>query len=152
MITKTDTRLQNWQLAPQHLKPLRLRPKPQPMEYALSNYLSVGRAYHPLCRYVFIEKRTSGYYAYERKVIWHTCAIAAAYAGAFGPGTIEQPEFSYSMAVWRLSQRLGYALGAMAVTGPTGRRQPLAGEMMQLIDENWWNRAGIVEWLRTLRL
>jgi hypothetical protein len=30
---------------------------------------------------------------------FRTCALAAAYAGAFGQKSIEKPEFSYSMAV-----------------------------------------------------
>lgn len=118
----------------------------------LSNYLRIGRRYHPLCRHAFVEKQVVGYYAYERQLTYRTCAVAAAYAGAFGPAVIENPEFSYSMAVWRLSQKVGYDLDARPVQGPTGRCQPVAEEMMQLVDENYWNREGLVEWLESLDL
>lgn len=119
---------------------------------ALSNYLRIGRTYHPLCRHAFIEKQITGYYHYEQRVIYKTCAVAAAYAGAFGPQSIERPDFSYSMALWRLSQKVGYNLNTLIVHGPTGRRQPVAEEMMQLVDENHWTREGLVEWLESLDL
>lgn len=118
----------------------------------LSNYLRLGRTYHPLCRHAFIEKRVTGYYHYEQRVTYNTCAVAAAYAGAFGPQSIERPDFSYSMALWRLGQKVGYDLNQRVVHGPTGRRQPVAEEMMQLVDENFWTRDGLVEWLESLGL
>lgn len=118
----------------------------------LSNYLRIGRTYHPLCRHAFIEKQITGYYHYEQRVTYKTCAVAAAYAGAFGPQSIERPDFSYSMALWRLSQKVGYDLNTLIVHGPTGRRQPVAEEMMQLVDENHWTREGLVEWLESLGL
>lgn len=118
----------------------------------LSNYLRIGRTYHPLCRHAFIEKRITGYYHYEQRVQYSTCAVAAAYAGAFGPQSIERPDFSYSMALWRLSQKVGYDLNQRIVNGPTGRRQPIAEEMMQLVDDNHWTREGLIEWLESLGL
>lgn len=118
----------------------------------LSNYLRIGRTYHPLCRHAFIEQRMTGYYHYEQRVEYSTCAVAAAYAGAFGPQSIERPDFSYSMALWRLSQKVGYDLNTLIVNGPTGRRQSVAEEMMQLVDINHWSREGLVEWLESLGL
>lgn len=125
----------------------------RPVEGAtLSRFLQVGRTYHPLCRHAFLEKRTVGYYHYERRLEYRTCAVAAAYAGAFGPAAIERPDFSYSMAVWRLSQRIGVDLDRVHVYGPTGRCQPVAREMMQLVDEDYWTREGVAEWLASLGL
>jgi hypothetical protein len=91
-----------------------------------------------------------GYYAYERREEWRTCALAAAYAGAFGPQSIERPDFSYSMALWRLSQRVGYNINACQVVGPTGRRNNLADEMIRLVDEDLWTRAGVADWVESL--
>lgn len=118
----------------------------------LSHCLQMGRTYHPLCRHAFLEKRTIGYYHYERRQEYRTCAVAAAYAGAFGPAAIERPDFSYSMAVWRLSQRVGVDMDRVRVYGPTGRCQPIAREMMQLVDEDYWTREGVAEWLASLGL
>lgn len=116
----------------------------------LSNFLRVGRLYHPLCRNAFVERVQIGYYAYERREEWRTCTLAAAYAGAFGPQSIEKPEFSYSMAIWRLSQRVGFDIGTHQVVGPTGRRNNLADEMIKLVDDNLWSRTGVAEWLVSL--
>lgn len=116
----------------------------------LSNFLRIGRLYHPLCRSAFVEKVQLGYYAYERREEWRTCALAAAYAGAFGPQSIERPDFSYSMAIWRLSQRVGYNIGERQVVGPTGRHNNLADEMIKLVDDNLWTRAGVAEWVASL--
>ncbi|MCA9326755.1 hypothetical protein KC976_04120 [Candidatus Saccharibacteria bacterium] len=116
----------------------------------LSHYLQNGRLYHPLCRNAFVEHVQIGYYAYERREEWRTCALAAAYAGCFGPQSIEKPEFSYSMAIWRLSQRVGFDIGERQVVGPTGRHNNLADEMIKLVDENLWTRAGVAEWLTSI--
>lgn len=116
----------------------------------LSNFLRIGRMYHPLCRNTFVERVQIGYYAYERREEWRTCALAAAYAGAFGPQSIEKPEFSYSMAVWRLSQLVGFDMGQCQVVGPTGRQNNLADEIIRLVDENLWTRAGVADWLASL--
>lgn len=118
----------------------------------LSNFLRIGRLYHPLCRNTFVERVQIGYYAYERREEWRTCALAAAYAGAFGPQSIEKPEFSYTMSIWRLSQLVGFDIGQRQVMGPTGRRNNLADEMIRLVDENLWNRAGVADWLASLSL
>lgn len=113
----------------------------------LSELIEIGRQYHPLCRRAFIEKRTTGYYHYERRTTWYTCAIAAAYAAAFGREEVQQPCFSYSMALWQLAPVIGYRANEMTVTGPTGRTQPVSEEIMQLVDVNFWTRQGIAEWL-----
>ncbi|MCB8926119.1 MAG: hypothetical protein H6652_10905 [Ardenticatenaceae bacterium] len=118
--------------------------------HTLSNFLQIGRMYHSLCRNAFVEKVQIGYYAYERREEWRTCALAAAYAGAFGPQSIERPDFSYSMAIWRLSQRVGFDIGKREVVGPTGRHNNLADEMIKLVDENLWTRAGVAEWVASL--
>lgn len=118
----------------------------------LSHYLRIGRTYHGLCRHAFVEKSIIGYYQYERRVEFRTCAIAAAYAGAFGPTSIERPEFSYSMAIWRLSQQVGYDLEDLSVYGPTGRYQSVACELIELVDKDYWTREGVVEWLHSLKL
>lgn len=122
-------------------------PAPRPAIRPLSELISIGRTYHPLCRHAFIEKRTTGYYHYERRIQYRTCALAAAYAAAFGPAAIEQPEFSYSMACWRLAQIVGYDPDTLFIYGPTGRYQPLAAEIIQLVDSNLWTRQGVAEWL-----
>lgn len=114
----------------------------------LSAYLAIGRQFHPLCRYSFIERIETGYYYHEKQVYYRTCAIAAAYAGAMGRHSIEQPDFSSSQAIWQLNQRVGYDMNQRLVIGPTGRTQPIVDEMMTLIDNDNWNRAGVVEWLR----
>ena len=116
----------------------------------LSHYLRLGRTYHTLCRNTFVQRVQYGYYAYERREEWQTCALAAAYAGAFGPQSIEQPEFSYTMAIWRLSQLVGFDIGTHQVSGPTGRRGSVAEEMIRLVDDNYWTRAGVAEWLASI--
>lgn len=125
---------------------------PTPATRPLSELIEIGRHYHPLCRGAFVQKHIIGHYHYERRTQWYTCAVAAAYAGAFGPHSIERPEFSYSMALWRLSQKVGYDLNQRLVCGPTGRHQSVAEEMVQLVDQNLWNREGLVEWLRSVKL
>ena len=87
------------------------------------------------------------YCVYEQRLEWRTCTLAAAYAGAFGPQSIERPEFSYTMAVWQLSQKVGYDIGKTIVTGPTGRQNNLDDEMIKLTDVNLWTRAGVADWL-----
>jgi hypothetical protein len=115
----------------------------------LAGFLAIGRTYHELARYAFVEKVQMGYYAYERRTEWRTCALAAAYAGAFGPQAVERPEFSYSEAVWRLSKQVGYNLDQLYVIGPTGRFSAVCDEMVLLIDANFWTRRGVAEWLPT---
>ena len=116
----------------------------------LSHWLQIGCTYHQLCRNAFVEHVQIGYYAYERREEWRTCALAATYAGAFGPKSVEKPEFSYTMAIWRLSQRLGFDIGKFQVVGPTGRQNNLADEMIKLVDENLWTRTGVAEWLASI--
>ncbi len=116
----------------------------------LSDFLRIGRLYHPLCRNTFVERVQIGYYAYERREEWRTCALAAAYAGAFGPAAIERPEFSYSMAIWRLSQLVGFDIGTHQVNSPGGRWGSVADEMVKLVDVNLWTRAGVAEWLASM--
>lgn len=125
-------------------------PYPNPFDQ-LATYLEIGARLHDLCRNTFVEKVQVGYYAYERREEWRTCALAAAYAGAFGPQSIEQPEFSYSMAIWRLSERIGLDLAHFVVEGPTGRFQIIPDEMIALVDQNYWTRPGVAHWIRTLR-
>lgn len=128
------------------------QPQRQVHSNALSTYLNMGRQMHPMCRNNFVERVELGYYHYERRTEWRTSALAAAYAGAFGPRSVESPEFSYSMAIWRLSQKLGYDLRQTVVSGPTGRCQPILNEMIQLVDEDGWTRDGIAAWLASLNL
>ena len=118
----------------------------------LSRSLALGRTYHPLCRQAFVERVTIGYYAYERRTEWRTCALAAAYAGVFGPAEIERPEFSYSQACWLLGQVLGYDPAKLIVPGPTGRRLPVAEEMIALTDQNLWTRRAVAAWLGSVGL
>ena len=73
--------------------------------------------------------------------------MAAAYAGAFGPQVIERDEFSYSQAVWHLSDLVGYDLNELHVLGPTGRVSAVCDEMVLLTDTNFWTRLGLVHWL-----
>lgn len=118
----------------------------------LASYLAIGRTYHPLCRHAFTETVTTGYYVYERHTSWHTCAVAAAYAGAFGRISIERADFSYSMAIWRLNKQVGYNLDQLQIVGPTGRTSTVYDEMVLLTDVNLWTRAGLVEWLPTAEI
>lgn len=128
-------------------KPTVIIPSQSYPDNKLSKYLFVGRTHHDLCRNTFVEKIQHGYYAYERWIEWKTCAVAAAYAGAFGASSIEHPKFSYSMAVWRLSQLVGYDIGKYEITDPTGRTAPVAEVMIKLVDDNYWNRVGVFELL-----
>ncbi len=143
-------------IMPERPLPIPQRPEPiiinipQTQTATLSNFLRIGRLYHPLCRNSFVERVQIGYYYYERREEWRTCALAAAYAGAFGPQAIERPDFSYSMAVWRLSQRVGFDISQQQVVGPTGRHNTLADEMIQLVDDNLWTRAGVADWVESL--
>lgn len=140
-------------LVPQKPDPIIIPQYPDEVEVkrdTLSHFLQIGRLYHPLCRNAFVEKVQLGYYAYEQREQWRTCALAAAYAGAFGPQSIERPDFSYSMAIWRLSQRVGFNIGERQVVGPTGRHNNLADEMIKLVDDNLWTRAGVTEWVASL--
>ncbi|WP_420643024.1 hypothetical protein [Candidatus Leptofilum sp.] len=140
-------------LIPHQPDPIIIPQQPNPPQTStdtLSNFLRIGRLYHPLCRNAFVEKVQLGYYAYEQREEWHTCALAAAYAGAFGPQSIERPDFSYSMAIWRLSQRIGFNIGERQVIGPTGRHNNLADEMIKLVDDNLWTRAGVADWVASL--
>ena len=54
------------------------------------------------------------------------------------------------MAIWRLSQLVGFDIGQRQIVGPTGRHNNLADEMIRLVDENLWNRAGVADWLVSL--
>jgi len=150
MNTETQLKTKHIVLVPCYLRPIQKVPIVSTSGERLSTFLAIGRTYHPLCRQTFVEQVSRGYYAYEKWVEYCTCALAAAYAGAFGPLSIERPEFSYTMAVWQLSRRLGFALEQTVVTGPTGRRQNLAKEMIDLIDANYWTRQGVAEWLRSI--
>lgn len=118
----------------------------------LSQALLAGRELHPLCRGTFVQKVQHGYYAYERRDEWQTCALAAAYAGIFGRAAVEQPEFSYTQACWLLSQVLCYDPAKLIVEGPTGRRLPVAEEMVKLVDDNLWNRRAVAAWLGSVGL
>lgn len=118
----------------------------------LSQALLLGRELHPLCRGTFVQKVQHGYYAYERWTEWQTCALAAAYAGIFGPAAVEQPEFSYTQCCWLLTQVLGYDPAKRIVEGPTGRRLPVAEEMVKLTDVNLWNRRTVAAWLWSVGL
>lgn len=122
-------------------------PTVRPTTRPLSELIAIGRTYHPLCRHAFMEKRVTGYYHYERRATWYTCALAAAYAAAFGPGSVERDDFSPSMMVWRLAQVIGYRADMLPVTGPTGRLQPVSLEVMDLVDVDHWTRQGVAEWL-----
>jgi len=114
----------------------------------LARFLAIGRTYHKRAEVgSFVEKVQKGYYAYERREEWRTCAVAAAYAGAFGPGSIERGEFSYSMAIWELGDLVGHDLNELHVLGPTGRVSAVMDEMVLLTDTNYWTRLGLVHWL-----
>lgn len=126
--------------------------EPQTQTETLSNFLRIGLQYHPLCRGNFVEKVGIGFYYYERRIEFRTCAIAAAYAGAFGPSSIEDSDFSKSMALWKLKRKLGYSLEELKVFGPTGRDNSLAQEIINLTDVDGWNRRGIAEWLESIGL
>jgi len=114
----------------------------------LARFLAIGRTYHARASIgSFVDKVQVGYYAYERREEWRTCAVAAAYAGAFGRDSIERDEFSYSMAIWELGDLVGYDLAELHVLGPTGRVSAVMDEMVLLTDTNLWTRLGLVHWL-----
>ena len=118
----------------------------------LSQALLLGRELHPPCRGTFVQKVQRGYYDYERRYEWQTCALAAAYAGIFGPAAVELPTFSYSQCVWKLTQVLGYDPSKRIVEGPTGRRLPVVEEMVKLTDDNLWQRRTVAAWLWSVGL
>lgn len=114
----------------------------------LAGYLLVGRTYHDRASVgSFVDKVQLGYYAYDRREEWRTCALAATYAGAFGPQAIERDGFSYSQAVWQLSDLVGHDLNELYVFGPTGRVSAVMDEMILLTDANLWTRLGVAHWL-----
>ncbi|MCP5097426.1 MAG: hypothetical protein GY943_17920 [Chloroflexi bacterium] len=126
---------------------------PQPItQSTLADYLFIGRQYHALCRHHFVEQVMHGHYAYSRYVEYRTCAIAAAYAGAFGSESIKSRKLSKSMAIWRLNQRVGYDLTSRMIVGPTGRTNTVADEMFKLIDVDYWTREGVADWLQVVGL
>ena len=57
---------------------INLPPNEKTQTETLSHFLRIGRLYHPLCRHAFVERVQIGYYAYERRNEWRTCALAAA--------------------------------------------------------------------------
>lgn len=114
----------------------------------LAGLLAIGRTYHERASIgSFVDKVQVGAYAYERRTEWRTCAVAAAYAGAFGPREVQRDTFSYSQAVWQLSDRVGFDLNELHVLGPTGRVSAVMDEMVLLTDTNYWTRLGLVHWL-----
>ncbi len=114
----------------------------------LARFLAIGRTYHVRASIgSFVDKVQVGCYAYERREEWRTCALAATYAGAFGPQAIERDAFSYSQAVWQLSDLVGHDLNELYVLGPTGRVSAVCDEMVLLTDTNLWTRLGLVHWL-----
>ncbi|MCA9946573.1 MAG: hypothetical protein KC449_23995 [Anaerolineales bacterium] len=150
METKTILQKKHVVLVPCLLRPKKKKPQTAPQRERLSAFLETGRLYHPLCRQAFVEQVAIGYYAYEQQVEFRTWALAAAYAGAFGANAVERADFSYTMAVWQLSQRVGYGLEQTVVNGPTGRQQNIAKEMMDLTDINLWTRQGVAQWLSSI--
>lgn len=113
----------------------------------LGYFLATGRQMHDPISDAFVGYKDSGYYHYERRRNWLTCAVAAAYAGAFGAESIEEQRLSPSLVKWRLGHLIGVDLDTVTVTGPTGRTQPVLDEMISLMDTDGWSRAGIAEWL-----
>ena len=114
----------------------------------LAGFLLVGRTYHERASVgSFVDKVQIGFYAYERHEEWRTCALAAAYAGAFGPQVVERDGFSYTQAIWQLSDRVGYDLNELYVLGPSGRVSAVCDEMILLTDTNQWTRLGVAHWL-----
>jgi len=112
----------------------------------LADLIRIGSTYHPPCRNAFVEKVQLGYYAYEQRTEWRTCFIAAAYAGAFGPTSIERSTFSYTEAVFLLGEKVGYDLETV-VTDPTGKRGKLAERIIKLADDHLWTAQGVTTWL-----
>ena len=106
-----------------------------------------GAAVYPLARNSFVDVITQGAYAYSKRVTYRTCVIAAAYVGAFGADAITQAGFSHSQAMFRIALRIGWDISKLSVTGPTGRQQMLDAEIVQLVDKNLWDYAGVIEWL-----
>lgn len=127
-------------------------PTVRPTTRPLSELIAIGRTYHPICRHAFVEKRITGYYHYERRATWYTCALAAAVVAAYGYAAVERDDFSYSEAIYLLARVTGYRADVLRVPGPTGRLQPVADEIMQLVDENLWSRAGVATWLEDIGL
>lgn len=122
----------------------------------LAELLQIGRRFHdraPANYFVWQRPYDRNRDYYENLVgsnrPIHTCAVAAAYAGAFGPQAVEQSGFSWSEAVWRLNRHIGYNLDELLVVGPTRRQSTIYDEMILLNDANGWSRAGVAEWLPT---
>lgn len=134
-------------------QPLHLVDKPtgQGGDLMLSSSLALGRTYHPLCRGTFVQKVQYGHHPHVWTE-WQTDALAAAYAGIFGPTAVEQTEFSYAHCCRKLTQALGYDPTKRIVEGPTGRRLPVADEMVRLVDDNSWSRRAVAAWLGSVGL
>lgn len=115
----------------------------------LSSALALGRIYHPICRGEFVEKVLYGSHPHEQWIEWQTDALAAAYAGIFGPAAVERSDFCYTQCCWHLTQVLGYDPAKLIVEGPTGRRLPVADEMVKLVDIDLWSRRAVAAWLRS---
>jgi hypothetical protein len=84
---------------------------------------------------------------------WRTCALAAAYAAAFGQATVETVAFSRTNAVFLLSGLVGYDIASQVVDGPTGRRgSTVEAELAKLIDDDLWTRQAVSAWLASIGL
>ena len=120
---------------------------PELPRLSLAQLIAAGSAYHDAAAPgAFVEVLQVGYYAWERRIVYRTCPVAAAYVGAFGPDSIERPAFSYTQAIYRLSRRVGYDL-EVPVVDPLGKRGPLVERIIKLTDDHKWDRAGIIEWV-----
>ena len=115
-------------------------PRPQP--HTLSAFMAHGARCH---------ERTSGQW-YDSRAR-RTCAITAAYVGAYGPDALSH-EPSPSEMAYMLSRLLGYSLHQKQVALPVNQqsRTTLFRAVQLLTDRHGWSRRAIAVWLHDMGL
>lgn len=124
-------------------------PTAQPALATLSELILAGRRLHKVCRGGYVRKIRHGSYLYERWDEWTTCALAAAYAGAFGAKAVERDDWSPDEAIWKLEMVLGYNVRTQRITSPNRYETTIEKEIYHLVDAKMWSREGVALWLIT---
>lgn len=104
----------------------------------LSMLMERGRQYHPRAHKQWVEQRGNTYY---------TCALAAAYAGYFGPNSVF-PGMAPDMIMYELSQVTKIDLRESRAKSDDGRFYKLGTAIIEMNDTGW-SRAAIARWLRS---
>ncbi len=129
-------------------------PNSVPTHQKLSQLILSGRQHHPQAVGSFVEQVTAGYYAYEQRTEWRTCALAAAYVGAFGPNAINE-RTGQSMVNAGLEPLIGYHPDMLTIAGPplpinggtAHHVRSVSATIQALNDNHGWTRLAIARWL-----